>query len=127
MNDDMPQSLKTAAIIQIVSGLINFFMPALAGFGWSMFASVCAWATCGLGSVLYLCGFATCLLWPLGVAEMIAGGLTLANPRQGAPIMKVVSMLEMGSLLCGGFISCIAGFVVYRMLGEPEVAGYLEA
>ncbi len=128
MNDDTPQSLKTAAIIQIISGLINFMvMPTIMITMWSFFVSICAMVTFGLGSVLYFCGFFTCLLVPLGIAEMVAGGLTLANPKQGAPIMKVVAMLEMASVLCGGLISCIAGFVVYRMVGDPEVAGYLES
>ena len=127
MNDDTPQSLKTAAIIQLVSGLVNLFMPAVAGFGWTMFAAACSPFTCGASNLLGLCTFGACLLWPLSIAEILGGALTLANPRQGAPILKVVSILEMASIVCSGFVSCIAGFVVYRMVSEPDVAGYLES
>ncbi len=127
MTDDTPQSLKTAAIIQLVSGLVNLLMPMVAGFGWSLFAGVCSTFTCGVGSVLGFCSLGACLLWPLSIAEIVGGGLTLANPRQGAPIMKVVAMLEMVSILFSGFVSFIAGIVVWRMLSEPEVAGYLES
>ena len=127
MTEDTPQALKTAAIIQIVSGVVNFlFMPAMVWLGWSLFASICSAVTCGAGSILYFCGFASCLLTPLGIGEMIAGGLTLANPKQGAPIMKIMSMVEIVSVLFGGLGSCIAGVVVFRMLADPEVTTYLE-
>jgi hypothetical protein len=128
MNDETPQALKNAAIAQLVSGLINFMvMPGIMWFAWSMFAGVCSVFTFGLGSLFGLCGFVSCLLVPIGMVEMVSGGLTLANPRQGAPIMKIVAMVEMASLLCGGFISCIAGFVVSRMLADEQVQGYLSA
>ena len=126
MTEDTPQALKNAAIVQLVSGLINFMiMPAVMWFGWSMFAGICSVFTFGLGSLFGLCGFVSCLLVPIGMVEIVSGGLTLANPKQGAPIMKIVAMVEMGSLLAGGFLSCAAGFVVSRMLADEQVQGYL--
>jgi type IV secretory pathway VirB6-like protein len=127
MPEDLPQSAKNAAILQIISGVINFFvMPMVVWFGVSIFASMCAFCTAGLGGITYMCGFVSCLLPPIGIAEMIVGAIALTNPKQGIPFGRIVSMVEMGSILAGGLISAIIGFVTMRMYGADEVTEYLE-
>ncbi len=120
MSDEVPDNLKKAAIFQLVSGLINFFVMPAAIWG---FASVCGMLTFGLGG---LCGFASCILWPVGILEIIAGGMGLANPKSAGGFMKIVSYVEMAGILGGGVISAVVGFMTMSMLADDEVTTFLE-
>jgi hypothetical protein len=120
MDDQVPDNLKKAAIMQLVSGLINFLvMPTLI---WT-FAGMCSFFTFGLSS---FCGLATCLLWPVSILEIVSGAMGLAQPKNAGGIMKIASFVEMGSILAGGLVSAVIGFMVMNMLSEDEVQLYLE-
>jgi hypothetical protein len=128
MPDDLPQSAKNAAIAQIISGVVNFFvMPMVVWFGVTMFASVCAMCTAGIGGITSMCGFVSCLLPPIGVAEMAVGAIALMNPKQGIPFGRMLAFVEMGSILAGGLASCVVGFLAMRWYGDDEVTAYLES
>ncbi len=124
MEEDIPQPLKTAAILQIVSGLVNWFV--MAGLSWCMVGTVCGMLTIIVGGFGGICGLVGLLLIPIGWVEIGAGVYGLMNPKEGAKIMKYVTYLEMGSVLLGGIPAAIIGFVVTGMLGNDEVVAYLE-
>lgn len=122
--DEVPANLKNAAILQLVSGLLNMFIVTpVVYFG---IATFCGVLTFFLGGIGGMCGFLGCALWPIGLIEVISGGMTLANPKSGGKMVKYVSYLEVGSILFGGLISAIAGGVVMSMLADDEVTAYLE-
>lgn len=128
MPDDIPQAAKNAAIAQIISGAVNFFvMPMVIWGGVTAFATVCGMCTFGLGSFTSLCGFVSCILPPIGLAEMIVGAIALVNPKSGIPFGRMLSFVEMGSILGGGMVSAVVGFLAMRWYGEEEVTAYLES
>lgn len=121
---DAPQPLKTAAILQIVSGVVNFFiMPTLVYF---FVGGFCAIATFIIGGLGGLCGTVGCLLVPVGLFEIVSGILALTNPKGSAGLMKICAYVEMGSVLLGGIPAAIVGFLVMNALGNDEVKAYLE-
>lgn len=123
MSEAVPERLKTAAIMQLVSGLINVFvMTWIASFTLGLAGSIC---TLGFGG--QFCGFLACFLAPIGLFEIVAGAMGMTNPRDGARVMRIASFVEMASLLAGGIPSAIIGFLVLQWMGEPEVAAYLES
>jgi len=124
MEDEVPQPLKTAAILQIVSGLANWFV--VAGLSWCTIGTVCGMLTFFLGGLGGICGLFSFLLIPIGWIEIGVGVYGLLNPKDAAPFMKYVTYLEMGSIILGGIPACIVGFVVSSMLGNDEVVAYLE-
>lgn len=121
----VPDNLKNAAIAQLISGLINMFiMPVL---GYLVIGTVCAVLTFFIGGCGGIFGCLTLFLWPIGVCEVLAGIFGLVNPKQGAPIMRIVSFLEIASILAGGIISAIVGFVVISMMRSNDVVEFMEA
>jgi hypothetical protein len=124
MEEDIPQPLKTAAILQIVSGLVNWFV--MSWIAWMSIGCVCGALTFIVGGLGAMCGIGGLLLIPIGWIEIGAGVYGLMNPKEGAKIMKYVTYVEMGSVLLGGIPAAIIGFVVTGMLGNDEVVAYLE-
>ena len=126
---DLPEKLKTAAIVQLVSGLVNVFM--MAGFAFFALSTlggiVTTICTLGLFPVGWCCGFLGLLLMPVGLVEIVAGVLGLTNNPSAGKVIGMTVYLEMASLLCGGIGSAIAGFVVRGMLSDPEVVAFLES
>lgn len=122
MEPETPQSLRIAGVVQIVSGSINLLM------GWwignCVIGGVCGMVTLFFGG--QLCGFASCLLVPLGLIEIGIGAYTFASPREAAPIQKWVSYLEIASVLVGGLGSLVAGIGVLVLQGRDESVAYLE-
>lgn len=125
MEEEVPQPLKTAAILQIVSGVVNWFV--MAWLSWFAIGCVCGTLTFFIGGLGGICGLFSMLLVPIGWVEIGVGVYGLMNPKEAAPIMKYVTYLEMGSILLGGIPAAIIGFVVTGMLGNDEVVAYLEA
>ncbi|MBT3221265.1 MAG: hypothetical protein HN348_19455 [Proteobacteria bacterium] len=124
MEEQVPANLKNAAILQLVSGLLNFtIMPVIVYFTLALCCGLATFWAFGIGAV---CGFVGFVLWPIGIFEIVSGGMTLANPKSGGKIMKICSYVELGSILCGGLVSCVAGGVVMSMLKDEEVTAYLE-
>lgn len=121
MHEVVPPQIKTAAVAQVVSGGLSILMAWL---GSCMVGSFCGIATLGFGG--QFCGLLPFLLIPIGIMEVGVGIFGLMNPREAASAMRIVSFVEMGSILVGGLTSAIVGGVVYRMLGQDEVVGYLE-
>ncbi|MBA2321410.1 MAG: hypothetical protein H0V89_09665 [Deltaproteobacteria bacterium] len=127
MPEDLPQSAKNAAILQIVSGVLNLFvMPGVVFAATWVVGLVCGTCTFGVGTLASLCGFVSCLLPPIGIAEIVVGAIALTNPRQGIPFGRILAFVEIGSLLAGGIVSAVIGVVVMRMYGDDEVTAYLE-
>lgn len=126
---ESPAKLKTVAVVQIVSGALNVFF-----LGWftsmmlgGVAGALTAVVTLGICPIGVLCGLPPWLLIPLGILELVAGIMGLASPSQGsAKLAKIVSYVEVGSILLGGLLSCVAGVVNAMMVRDPEVQGYLE-
>lgn len=134
----VPQKLQTIAIIQLVSGLVNFMFMGFTvtsilftvlGTGGGLIAGCTAWI-CPLTAFAPCAGF--CGFWglgllPIGILEMVCGGLTLMQPDTAKNFVKIGMYTELASLLFGGIPSFVAGMVVRSMVSDPEVAGFLES
>lgn len=117
----VPDAIRNAAIVQLVSGLLNMFVMPLFG---SMFLSTfCGIFTGGLCSCI---GVVTCLLWPVGLLEVVGGALGLMDPRAHASTMKLISYVEIASIVLGGLLSAAAGVAVQVLLRDDEAMTYLE-
>lgn len=124
MDANIPRPLKTAAVIQTVSGVVNLCFASW--MTWFAVSCVCGMLTLPFGSLGGVCGLSSLLLVPLGMVEIGAGIYGLMNPREAAGVMKVVAYLEIAALLIGGLTGTIAGAVVLRMLNDDEVVVFLE-
>lgn len=123
----LPDQLNTAAIIQIVSGVLNiFFMGAAVYFGVAVAGSLVWMCTMGLCPV-FLCGVVGFLLIPVGILEVLSGVLILTNNPSALKVQRIVSIIQKVSILVGGIGSIIASFVVDGMINDPEVLAYLES
>ncbi len=117
--NDAPDNIKSAAILQLVSGVLNvFFTSVTIAIG----STVCAVPTMGLSG---FCGFLTCFLVPLGFVEIVVGAMALQNPKN-AGMLRNVAYLEMFSFFFGGFIAAICGGMVLSMTNDADVKAYLE-
>ena len=120
MDDEGPLLLKRAAVFQLASGLANVFvLPAVL----SMAGGLCGAFTFGFGSV---CALGGCILMPIGVLEIVAGAVGLAQPARGAELMRWATWAEFASVLGGGIHSAIIGYVVTAMLDDAEVQLFLD-
>src|SRR5687767_11434001 len=119
---EKPQQLKTAGIVQIVSGILNIvifsWMSAfiLSSVGYtatcltSTFISTLLLAVgCPLGIITFffsycgcLCGGWGMLLLPIGVFEIIAGVMASSKPDGAPAIVKYAAITELVSILFGG-------------------------
>lgn len=142
--DDRPQQLQTIGILQLVSGIVNLT------FGWVMAALIWYFLgfviSCTVGGILGMigslvgcpagfmlmycgacCGALGLILVPVGIAEIIAGAMSLSGNPAGASMGRLLSWVEISSLLAGGLVSAIIGVVVMSMYRDPDVLDYLEA
>jgi hypothetical protein len=117
-----PQAVKTAAIIQLISGVVTLFiaMP-LAWFAVASAATLFTVVTFGFGALCGFCTWGTCLLIPVGFAEIVIGIIGLSNPAAAAPLQRPLAYVELVGLLFGGFTCAIAGGIVLSQLSNPEV------
>lgn len=129
-----PSQVTISAVAQLVSGLLNVFLMSwmLATVLGTVFTTVggavTGILTCGMcpfGAVGGICGFASCMLIPVGVMEIVAGISGLANPHGSVQIMRYTAWLELVSLLFGGAISFFVGALAVVSLGAPSVALFL--
>jgi hypothetical protein len=119
--ENPPDQLKTAAIVQLVGGLIDLVVGAwIASFIWTCISGVCTLGMCPIGGLLGL------LVVPLAILEIISGIVGLTNPKSAGMIMKITSFLSMGGILLGSISSLVAGVIVFMQLSNPEVKAYLE-
>ena len=140
MTDDAPpKQLQTIAAIQLVSGLVNIlFMAALVTISLTAAGAtagtcvgvVFAVLGCPLGCVGVLgwgCGLWGLALLPIGLFEVVAGGMGLVNSDTSSPtLIRAAAIVEMASLLFGGLGSAVAGVAVWSLLKDPDVVGYLD-
>jgi len=121
---EVPARMKTAAIIQLVSGALNIFvMPLVVG----MVIGTCMGVlTIFLGGIGACCGAVGWILVPIGIFEVVSGIMGLTNPQSAGGIMKIAAIVELVSILFGGLLSAIAGGFTMMSLNDPEVAGYIE-
>lgn len=124
MDESTPAPLRNAAIVQLVSGLIDFFV--MGWLAWFVIGCFCGVLTLPLGSVGGFCGLLSFLLVPLGLLEMGAGIYGLMNPREGASAMRLVSWLEIAGLFVGGIPGAIAGGCVQMLLSGDDVVAFLD-
>ncbi len=125
METDVPQKLKNAAIAQIASGLINWFVMStmMCFFG----STICSLLTFFIGGLGGVCGWVALLLTPIGWVEIGVGVYGLMNPKEAAKFMKYVTYLEMGAVILGGIPAAIVGFLVSGWLADDEVVAYVES
>ncbi len=126
---EVPSQLKTASIVQLIAGLVNFFFVGwMASFFWGgmggTITTICTLGMCPIGG---LCGFVGCLIAPIAIAEIASGAMGLSNPEEAGGLQKIVAFLEVASLLIGNPVAVIAGAVVLFMLNNDEVTEYMEA
>src|SRR5687767_11050760 len=122
-----PGRVSGTAILQIVSGAINltvmwWLVGMVVGTSCGGVTALLSLGACPIG---VFCGLVSWFLIPLGLLELVAGILGLANPRGGGSLMRVVAILEMVSLLCGGLGSFVAGAIGIGLLADPEVKAFL--
>jgi hypothetical protein len=132
-----PETLKYAAFTQIISGIVNIFVVSwgmflfwqVAGGVFGSFLTIlCAsvGCPCGLLGYLPMCfSISGLFVVPLGILEILAGAMGLANPRSGVTMMRVVAIAEMLSLFIGALPAVLAGGVTLVFLQSPQVRGYL--
>ena len=121
--NDVPSNLKAAAILQLVSGLVSMTLMCFVSYMTiGLVGGVCTFFIGGLGAI---CGLAAWALIPIGIFEMVSGIVGLANPKAGAPLMKVCSVVELVSILFGGVTTAIAGGVVMALMRNPEIDAWL--
>ena len=138
--DAPPDKLKNAAIVQIISGLVNIFITSwvvssiavtvltVGGTMCGVIVGVITLGLCPIGLItpcLGFLGFAGLLAVPLGIIELIAGILGLTNPKSGGTFMKVAAVLEVLGLLIGALPGAIAGGLVLMFLSDDQVKAYL--
>jgi hypothetical protein len=119
MQEEDSGALRAAAIMQLVSGVVNLLIVSwLASVLWvtvggafSMIVlTVCTLGLCPLplGS---LCGFVGLVIGPLAILEIVSGIVGLSNPRGARTLMMVTAVLELLSLLVGSPVAVLAGAV----------------
>ena len=125
--DDVPAKLKTAAIVQLVVGLVDLTVGwVLVTTLWGCFGGACLTLTMGLCPVGYCSWALGFLIIPVGILEVAGGILGLTNPKSAGTIMKIASFVGMGALLAGSITSAVGGIVAFLQLGDPDVRAYLE-
>lgn len=122
--DETPANLKTAAIVQIVAGLINVFVMSFVS--WFGIGTVCSVLTILLGGLGGICGLLGCALIPFGMVEILVGVLALTNPKGFGNISRMLGFVEIAAILFGSISSAIAGGVVVMMTGNDEVKAFLQ-
>ena len=125
----LPDKLNTAAIIQIVSGVVNvFFMAGVSymvlGMGGGIITAICTLGMCPIG---VLCGFVAFLLVPVGIFEILSGVMIMTQNPNALQIQRYVSIVQKVSVLFGGVGSIIASFIVDGMVNDPESLAFLES
>lgn len=140
--DAPPDKLKNAAIVQIISGLVNIFITSwvastvlvgvftMGGTLIGLIVGICTMGFCPIGIItpcLGFIGFAGFLAVPLGILELITGIVGLSNPKTGGSFMKITAVLEILGILIGALPGAIAGGVVLMFLSDDQVKAYLEA
>ena len=137
-DDGPPRQLQTIAIIQLVSGLVNILLmaalvtitlTAVGGTAGTCVSVIFAMLGCPLGCVGVLgwaCGLWGLALLPIGLFEVVAGGVALVNPEPSPTLIRAAAIAEMASLLFGGLNSAVAGVAVWSLLKDPDVVGYLD-
>lgn len=125
---ELPEKLKTTAILQVVSGALNLMImwwvvSMTAGLVGGVCTGIITLGACPIGVV---CGLPGYLLIPIGIFELVAGIMGLTNAGSAGKVMRVAAWVELASLLVGGLLSAAAGVFGLLQFKEPEVVGYLE-
>lgn len=131
--DSAPARLKTAAILQLASGVVNVFvMAAVSTTVWTLvgggLGTFCLHTLmCPVGMFGWACGAWGLLLLPIGVLEIVAGAAGLVAPDGAALPMRAATWAELFSVLCGGIASGVVGVLALSALRDDEVVAWLEA
>ena len=125
---NLPKQLNNAALIQIGSGVLNVFflaglMSFVLSFGGGLITGVCTLGMCPIGG---LCGFASLLLIPVGIGEILSGVLIMTKNPAALKVHAYVSIVQKVAILFGGLGSIIAAFMVDGMVNDPESRAFLE-
>ncbi|MBN2798043.1 MAG: hypothetical protein JXX28_02760 [Deltaproteobacteria bacterium] len=125
----IPSQLQTAAILQLVSGILNVIaLWYVASMGLAVLGgAVTGCVTLGACPIGVACGIPPMALILVGVLEIVAGILTIARVSGTHRIPTYVAYLELASLLLGGLVSAIVGGVVLILMRSEEVRAYDEA
>lgn len=120
-----PDKLKNAALLQLVSGAVN--ISVMAFMSYICIGGCFATLSAPIGSPCAIFGLAGCLLWPIGMFELVAGAMFFTNPRQHKELARIAAGVEVVSLLLGGFFSAFVGGMVLMTLGDEQVQEYLDS
>ena len=126
---DVPAQVRMLGALQLLCGLVNLAVGwGLAYAAWTLVggigSTVCTLGACPFG--WFTCGFAGCLVGPLGAVEAIVGAWTLVNPASARTINQYLPLVQIPSVLLGDLVSPIVGAIAFLLLRDPEVAAYIE-
>lgn len=122
--DDVPSNLKSAAILQLVSGLIT--VSVMCCISWMTIGTIGFLCTLVVGGFGGVCGMLGWVLVPIGIFEIVSGTLGLTNPKVGGKVMKICSFVEVGAILFGGLSTALAGGVALVLLRDADVQQFLQ-
>lgn len=121
---DRENRLRAAAMVQLVSGLVNLFVVSwVSAFLWvtvggtvsGVVMAICTLGLCPM-PVGMLCGFAGIGIAIVAVFEVVGGAVGLAKPETAKTPMMVVAGIGILSVLLGSPIALITGIVVLTLL-----------
>lgn len=133
---DRESRFRAAAIVQLVSGLVNLFVVSwVSSFLWVTIGgsvSVFVMAVCTLGvcplPVGALCGFAGIGIALVAILEIVGGAVGLANPEKAKAPMMGIAGVGIFSVLLGSPVAVVTGAVVLMLLAtDPGPADVIDA
>ena len=130
--DDRPiPSLVThAGAAQLLAGLANLTMAALAGAALCLVGSLASTSLCAtfgcpcpIGGAI---GIAPIVLLPISLAEIGVGIYTIATKGRKPQVNATLALFELGHAVLGAVPAVMAGLLVRSYLRDPDVVAYLE-
>ncbi len=123
-----PGKVTAVAVLQIVSGLLQFPVSCLAATSLSvLYGFMCGlltvWAG-GIGACAAIVGYLSFLLIPIGVLEVVSGICLLAGVRSSV-LVKVTSIFEILGLFLGGLPGVLVGIVNLVLVSDADVKDWL--
>lgn len=120
--DPVPQPLRIAAALQILSGALSLLV--------SWWVSSCVIGTACTAATLMMggqfCGLAPLLLIPLGLIEIGVGVFALLDPIGAAKVQRAVAVLEILAIVLGGVTAAVCGGVTLLLLRREDSVAFLE-
>lgn len=127
---DVPDAVRRAAALQLASGLVNLFLVPVV----LLAVGVVAGAAIGVVAAPppLLLPVLACMTWPaalllVGMLEATTAAAMFVDPDRARRCVRPVAMVEVGSVLFGGFASAFVGWAILRSTADPDVRAWLDA